>query len=77
VTLLDVDDDARKAATAGDVTLERILVRPSGEQLSAIAALVAAGRLRPHVSATFGLERAADAHRALAAHPLGKVVLVP
>jgi NADPH:quinone reductase-like Zn-dependent oxidoreductase len=77
VALLDVNDDARKAADARDVRVERILVSPSGEQLAQIAALVDAGSLRPHVGATFPLELAAEAHRALAARPMGKIVLVP
>lgn len=77
VALLDVDDQARSRAAGLGVRLERIMVRPSGEHLAAVAALVAEGRLRPHVFATFPLEKAGEAHRELERGATGKVVLVP
>ncbi len=77
VALLDVDDAARALAQQHGVRLERILVHPSGGQLIELAGLAAAGQLRPHVSATFPLAKAGDAHRALGEHPAGKIVLVP
>jgi NADPH:quinone reductase-like Zn-dependent oxidoreductase len=77
IALLDVDDDARSIAAGRGVRLERIFVYPSGAQLAELAALVTAGKLRPHVAATFPLQKAGDAHLALAARPAGKVVLIP
>jgi NADPH:quinone reductase-like Zn-dependent oxidoreductase len=52
-------------------------VRPSGYDLGEhVNPLVAEGRLRPHVEATFPLERAADAHELIeAGHVTGKVVI--
>jgi len=40
-----------------------------------VVALVEAGRLTVRVAASYPLERAADAHRALAAGVAGKIVL--
>ncbi len=40
------------------------LVAPSGAELAALTDLIEAGAVRPDVSATFPLEKAADAHRA-------------
>ncbi|RHW28852.1 NADP-dependent oxidoreductase [Nocardioides immobilis] len=77
VALLDVDDETRELAAARDVRVEQISVHPSGEQLTAIAALVDSGHLRPHVSATYALEKAGEAHHELATGVQGKVVLVP
>lgn len=43
----------------------------------ALADLVTAGKLAPHVSGVFPLEKAGDAHTQLAEGALGKIVLVP
>ncbi len=49
-----------------------------GEELAALMELYAAGAIRPRVSATFPLERAAEAHRQLQERRnVGKVLLVP
>ena len=77
VALLDVDEDARAEADRRGVRLERIHVEPHGEHLAQLATLADAGQLRPHLSATFPLEKAGDAHAALADRAPGKVVLVP
>lgn len=77
VALLDLDDEARAAAAARKVRLERIMVRPSGEHLAAVAGLAAAGLLRPHVSATYPLDKAGEAQREFEKGVQGKVVLVP
>jgi NADPH:quinone reductase-like Zn-dependent oxidoreductase len=42
-----------------------------------LTALIEAGPFHVHVARTFPLERAADAHRALETHYLGKLVLLP
>jgi len=54
-----------------------IFVRPSGYDLGEhVTPLVAEGRLRPHVEATYPLERAAAAHERLeGGHVRGKLVL--
>ena len=54
-----------------------IFVRPSGYDLGEhITPLVQEGRLRPHVEATYPLERAAEAHERLEqGHVRGKLVL--
>ncbi|MER5442653.1 NADP-dependent oxidoreductase [Streptomyces sp. NPDC002790] len=63
------------AETRG-VRFAPISVQPSGATLRKAAALLAAGRLRPHVSATLPLEEAAKAHELGASgHTQGKTVL--
>lgn len=53
-----------------------ISVEPDYASLEAIAELVDAGRIRPHVDATFPLEEAAEAHELVAAGTArGKIVL--
>ena len=54
-------DPLREAA--GDrIRVTPMLVEPDRAGLEAIAALVDAGQLRPHIAATFPLEEAARAH---------------
>ena len=48
---------------------------PSREALDALVELIEAGPFRVHVARTFPLEQAADAHRALGEHYLGKLAL--
>jgi NADPH:quinone reductase-like Zn-dependent oxidoreductase len=71
------DDAIRPVAAARGVRLARISVVPHEASLNAITELAASGRLVPHVSATFALDQAADAHRHLGNGVRGKVVLVP
>ncbi len=53
-----------------------VFVRPSRENLQALADLVEAGRLRVTVAETFDLDHTADAHRfSESGHPRGKVVI--
>ena len=53
-----------------------ILVRPSGKDLAYLCQLADEGKLRPTVSLTFALDRAAEAHEASeAGHTRGKIVL--
>jgi NADPH:quinone reductase-like Zn-dependent oxidoreductase len=54
--------DALRELAGGRVRVTGILVEPDRMGMEAMAALVAAGELRPHVSATFPLEEAARAH---------------
>jgi NADPH:quinone reductase-like Zn-dependent oxidoreductase len=53
-----------------------ILVQPSGKDLAILCQLAEEGKLRPTVSLTFSLYRAAEAHEASeAGHTRGKIVL--
>jgi NADPH:quinone reductase-like Zn-dependent oxidoreductase len=53
-----------------------VLVQPSGKDLAFLGQLADAGKLRPTVSLTFALDRAAEAHQASeAGHIRGKIVL--
>jgi NADPH:quinone reductase-like Zn-dependent oxidoreductase len=77
VSLLDFEDTARQEAERRGIKLARILVHPDGPALEALAVLAADGRLTPHVSAQYPLEKAGDAHREFDTGVQGKVVLVP
>jgi NADPH:quinone reductase-like Zn-dependent oxidoreductase len=67
---------AAQMAAGQRVRVAYLLVEPDHRGLEAIAALVDDGRLKPHVSKTFPLSRAADAHRVgEAGHFQGKLVL--
>lgn len=71
------DDAVKAAAAARGVRLARISVVPNKESLARLTALAASGQLVPHVSATFPLEKAGEAHRHLDTGVQGKVVLIP
>jgi len=63
-------------AAAGRVRVTGILVEPDRAGLESLAALVADGRLRPHVAETFPLADAARAHeRGETGRTQGKLVL--
>jgi NADPH:quinone reductase-like Zn-dependent oxidoreductase len=75
VTVTGAADELRGQA-AGRVRLEGILVEPDRLGMEELADLVAAGVLRPHVSATFPLADAARAHEAIeTGRTVGKLVL--
>ncbi|MCW2796204.1 NADP-dependent oxidoreductase [Nocardioides sp.] len=76
-SLLDFDDGARDLAAARGIRLARIRVAPDRLALLALADLAARGLLVPHVSATYSLEKAGDAHREFDTGVLGKIVLTP
>jgi len=68
--------DALRAAAGDRVRITGILVEPDRAGLESLCGLVASGRLRPHVSATYPLEEAARAHEAgETGRTLGKLVL--
>ena len=53
-----------------------ILVRPNGKDLAYLCQLAGEGKLRPTLSLTLSLDRAADAHKASeSGHTRGKIVL--
>lgn len=78
LTAIDRGDAALKAAAdAAGVRFSGISVEPDHVGLEGLARLVDEGRLVPHVSHRFPLEKAADAHRVVEdGHALGKVVLI-
>jgi NADPH:quinone reductase-like Zn-dependent oxidoreductase len=68
--------DAVREAAGDRMRVTSMLVEPDRLGLEAIAALVEAGALRPHVSQTFPLADAARAHEASeTGHTQGKIVL--
>lgn len=70
------DPDVHEAARAAGIRSTGFLVEPDRTSLEAVADLVAAGRLRVTVGATFPLAAAAEAHRAGEAHAVtGKIAL--
>ncbi|MGX1757998.1 NADP-dependent oxidoreductase [Streptomyces lydicus] len=78
VTILHgaTQDETRSAAERG-VRLAAMLVEADHAGMRAIADLAAAGRLRPHIDATFPLARAAEAHAlGRLGRTTGKIVLV-
>ena len=69
-------DPAQEQAEERGVHATRMMVHPSRADLEFLAAQVAAGKLKPHVSQRFALENVADAHRAQeTGHAVGKIVL--
>lgn len=55
----------------------RYTVEADGSELAEIAALVAAGQVKPHIEETYRLEEACRALRAVERnHPAGKIVLI-
>lgn len=76
VSILEDGDELAAAAEACGVRLVVTSVEPDYAALERIAELADAGRLRPHVEATFDLADAAAAHAALdQGHVQGKLVL--
>ncbi|MFF0739543.1 NADP-dependent oxidoreductase [Streptomyces sp. NPDC004111] len=77
VSLLEQGDPALLARTEAEgKRFAGISVEPDYASLEAIAELIDAGRVRPHVSETFPLEDAAKAHELVATgHVQGKIVL--
>ena len=71
------EDAVIEAAAARNIRLARISVVPNHEALADIADLIRHGQLMPHVSATFPLEKAGEAHTHLDIGVQGKVVLLP
>lgn len=77
-TLIPITDDTvADEAARRDVTHAEIHVVPRRDSLHALADLAATGQLAPHVSATYPLDKAGDAHGEFTSGTLGKIVLVP
>jgi NADPH:quinone reductase-like Zn-dependent oxidoreductase len=67
-----------RAAAAGRVRVTGILVEPDRTGMEALAALAAAGQLRPRVARTFALDQAVQAHElGESGHAGGKMILLP
>ncbi|MBZ4320654.1 NADP-dependent oxidoreductase [Streptomyces huiliensis] len=77
VSILEHGDRELAAAVEADgFRFAGVMVEPDYAALEAIAELVDAGRIRPHVGATFPLAEAGKAHELVGAgRALGKVVL--
>ena len=76
VTIVDRMNAAlADTAAAKGVRFIGVSVEPDYVALGAMAALAERGQFKPHVSARFPLAEAAAAHAALAAKPIGKIVL--
>jgi NADPH:quinone reductase-like Zn-dependent oxidoreductase len=70
-------EPSQQMARQHGVRALRYTVQANGEELREIALLLEAGKVKPFVSQTFPLERAADALAAIeSGHARGKVVLV-
>jgi NADPH:quinone reductase-like Zn-dependent oxidoreductase len=68
--------DAPKLAEEDGIRVIKTRVRPNGEQLAQIAALVDSGHLRTEIARTFPLDQAMDAQRlSRDGHVRGKIVL--
>jgi NADPH:quinone reductase-like Zn-dependent oxidoreductase len=72
--------DALRSAAAGLFGPARrarwISVRPNGEDLAAVDALILRGKVRPHIEHIYGLDEIRQAHAASeAGHARGKIVL--
>ncbi|MET0930750.1 MAG: NADP-dependent oxidoreductase [Aeromicrobium sp.] len=76
-SLLDLRDEDVAAAASRGVVLNRIRIVPSRAALQAVVDLVTGGQVSVHVSATFPLDRAGEAHDLLGTGVVGKIVLVP
>ena len=50
---------------------------PDPQAIEKLNRLIESGPFEVHISRTFSLDRAADAHRALETHHLGKLALRP
>lgn len=73
-TLTEPSQDRAKSP---GVTAMRDTVEPDGEELAEIGKLAESGKLKPHIQATFPLERAAEALAVVErGHTAGKVVLI-
>lgn len=73
-------DDPAVIARAREkgVTAKWMSVRPNGERMEKLAALMASGKLKVKVDAVFPLQDVAKAHEAIESHHVqGKVVLIP
>ncbi|MBF6619164.1 MAG: NADP-dependent oxidoreductase [Patulibacter sp.] len=67
---------ARGEPTPDTILAPRVFVAPDGLELQLLTGTIERGMLRPHVSATFPLEQAAEAHRQIESGTTrGKIVL--
>jgi NADPH:quinone reductase-like Zn-dependent oxidoreductase len=59
------------------VTVQNYDVEPTPRQIEKLNRLIESGPFEVHVARTFPLDKAADAHRELDKHFLGKLALRP
>jgi NADPH:quinone reductase-like Zn-dependent oxidoreductase len=60
-----------------DVKVQSYDIEPSPQQIERLNRLIESGPFEVHVARTFPLDKAADAHRELDKHYLGKLALRP
>ncbi|TDW96167.1 NADP-dependent oxidoreductase [Dinghuibacter silviterrae] len=76
--LTQFDDALLEQARAKDVYTYRMSVYSDGEQMKAIAGLLAGGELRSHVSETYTFDQIAAAHQSVeSGRTRGKIILKP
>ena len=75
VSLKGLEPEVERDAAEQGKKIHRILVRPDGAGLRALADLVTRGALKAHVARTFPLAEAGAAQDFLDTHPIGKIVL--
>ncbi|AWB84566.1 NADP-dependent oxidoreductase [Corynebacterium liangguodongii] len=76
ITISGGADELNERAEEAGIHHHVTSVNTRDEWLAALVDLVEGGKLRPHISATYPLERAADAHRELdEGHAQGKIVI--
>ena len=75
VCLMSPSEAALALAETRGIACVRMMVKPDGEGLRALAAFVAKGVLRVSVARRFALAEAGVAHDYLATRPVGKIVL--
>jgi NADPH:quinone reductase-like Zn-dependent oxidoreductase len=74
--IVDFDDEILEQLKLKDVNGYRVFVHKSEEDLAAIAALLATGDLKTHVSQTFPLEEMAKAHALIQTkNAVGKIIV--
>jgi NADPH:quinone reductase-like Zn-dependent oxidoreductase len=72
-----LDEERQEMAGKLGIRAMRYTVEANGDELAEIAALVEAGKVKPHVERTFPLNAAADALSFVEqGHSVGKIVLV-
>jgi NADPH:quinone reductase-like Zn-dependent oxidoreductase len=69
-------EDLQSEANQRKVELESILVQSSGEDMITLKGMLAADKLKPHVSKVFRFENMADAHLQIeSGRTVGKIVV--
>ena len=74
--IVDLDDDMQKKLQEKNVTGSRVFLRADQDDLQSIAGLLAAGKLKTHVSRVFTLEQMPQAHALIQTkNAVGKIIV--